>query len=114
MACNSLHLAPLFEKEKLTANGGNYEDWIHTLRYVLRSAKKEYVLDQPLVTTRRVERLKMLSLCFYLTRMISVVKVVYYHAWIKCYRNVMNNSVLSKLSKHLKFCIRKTQLKFMR
>ena len=32
----------------MTASGGNYEDWIHTLRYVLRSAKKEYVLDQPL------------------------------------------------------------------
>ena len=48
MACNSLNLAPLFEKEKLAENGGNYEDWIHTLRYVLKSAKKEYVLDQPL------------------------------------------------------------------
>ena len=43
-----LDLAPLFEKEKLAENGGNYEDWIHTLRCVLRSAKKEYVLDQPL------------------------------------------------------------------
>ena len=48
MACNSLNLAPLFEKEKLAENGGNYEDCIHTLRCVLRSAKKEYVLDQPL------------------------------------------------------------------
>lgn len=43
--CN---LAPLFEKEKLAANGGKYEDWIHTLRCVLKNAKKEYVLDQPL------------------------------------------------------------------
>ena len=51
MACNSLNLAPLFEKEKMTANGGNYEDWIHTLRFVLRSAKKEYVLDQLLGAT---------------------------------------------------------------
>ena len=48
MACNSLNLAPLFEKQKLIANGGNYEDWNHTLRFVLKSAKKEYVLDQPL------------------------------------------------------------------
>ena len=45
MARNSLNLASLFEKEKLTANGGDYEDWIHTLRLVLKSAKKEYVLD---------------------------------------------------------------------
>jgi hypothetical protein len=38
----------MLEKEKLAANGGNYADWIRNLRYVLRSAKKEYVLDQPL------------------------------------------------------------------
>ena len=48
MSCNNFNLAPLFEKEKLAANGGNYEDWINTLRCVLRSAKKEYVLDQQL------------------------------------------------------------------
>ena len=48
MAHNSFNLAPLFEKEKLDENGGNYEDWIHNLRCVLRSAKKEYVLDQTL------------------------------------------------------------------
>ena len=45
---NSFNLASLFEKENLAPNGGNYEDWIRTPRYVLRSAKKEYVLDQPL------------------------------------------------------------------
>jgi hypothetical protein len=38
----------MLEKEKLVANGGNYADWIRNLRFVLRSAKKEYVLDQPL------------------------------------------------------------------
>ena len=42
------NLAPMLEKEKLAANGGNYADWIRNLRFVLRSAKKEYVLDKPL------------------------------------------------------------------
>jgi hypothetical protein len=42
------NLAPMLEKEKLAANGGNYADWIRNLRFVLRSAKREYVLDQPL------------------------------------------------------------------
>jgi hypothetical protein len=41
-----LNLAPLFDKAKLIATGENYEDWIHTLRKVLKSANKEYVLDQ--------------------------------------------------------------------
>ena len=48
MAHNTFNLAPMLEKEKLVANGGNYADWIRNLRFVLRSAKKEYVLDQPL------------------------------------------------------------------
>ena len=48
MARNMFNLAPMLEKEKLVANGGNYADWIRTLRFVLRTAKKEYVLDQPL------------------------------------------------------------------
>ena len=49
MARNTtFNLAPMLEREKLAANGGNYGDWIRTLRLVLRSAKKEYVLDQPL------------------------------------------------------------------
>ena len=48
MARNMFNLAPMLEKEKLVANGGNYVDWIRNLRFVLRSAKKEYVLDQPL------------------------------------------------------------------
>jgi hypothetical protein len=38
----------MLEKEKLAANGGNYVDWIRNLRFVLMSAKKEYVMDQPL------------------------------------------------------------------
>ena len=42
------NLAPMLEKEKLAANGGNYADWLWNQRFVLRSAKKEYVLDQPL------------------------------------------------------------------
>ena len=49
MARNMFNLAPMLEKEKLAANGGNYVDWIRNLRFVLRSAKKEYVLDQPWV-----------------------------------------------------------------
>ena len=48
MARNMFNLAPMLEKEKLAANGGNYADWIRNLRFVLRSAKKEYVLDHPL------------------------------------------------------------------
>ena len=47
MARNLFNLAPMFEKEKLAANSGNYADWIHNLRFVLRNGK-EYVLDQPL------------------------------------------------------------------
>ena len=38
----------MLEKEKLAASGSNYADWVRTLRLVLRSAKKEYVLDTPL------------------------------------------------------------------
>ena len=48
MARNMFNLAPMLEKEKLAANGGNYADWIRNLRFVLRSAKNEFVLDQPL------------------------------------------------------------------
>ena len=47
MARNMFNLAPMLEKEKLAANGGNYADWIWNLRFILRSVK-EYVLDQPL------------------------------------------------------------------
>ena len=42
------NLGPMLEKEKLTANGSNFADWVRTLRIVLRSAKKEYILDAPL------------------------------------------------------------------
>lgn len=49
MACNTpFNLGPMLEKEKLTANGSNYADWVRTLRIVLRGAKKEYVLDAAL------------------------------------------------------------------
>lgn len=48
MARNMFNLAPMLEKEKVAANHGNYADWIQNLRFVLSSAKKEYLLDQPL------------------------------------------------------------------
>jgi hypothetical protein len=49
MARNTpFNLGPMLEKDKLTANGSNYADWVRTLRIVLRGAKKEYVLDAPL------------------------------------------------------------------
>ena len=41
-------LAPMLKREKLDATGNNYADWVRTLRIVLRNAKKDYVLDQPL------------------------------------------------------------------
>ena len=42
------NLGPLIEKEKLKGDGSNYADWIRSLRIVLRSAKKDYVLTTPL------------------------------------------------------------------
>ena len=42
------NLGPLIEKEKLKPNGSNYADWVRSLRIVLRSAKKDYVLTTPL------------------------------------------------------------------
>ena len=42
------NLGPSIEKEKLKADGSNYADWVRTLRIVLRSAKKDYVLTTPL------------------------------------------------------------------
>ena len=48
MARNMFNLAPMLDKEKLAGNGGNYADWIQNLRFVLGSAKNEYMLDQPL------------------------------------------------------------------
>jgi len=49
MARNTpFNLGLMLEKEKLTANGSNYADWVRTLRIVLRSTKKEYTLDAPL------------------------------------------------------------------
>ena len=48
MAHNMFNLAPMLEKEKLVADGGNYANWMRNLRFVIRSSKKEYELDQPL------------------------------------------------------------------
>ena len=48
---NAFSLGPILEKEKLAANGGNYADWFRNLRFVLKVAKKDYVLkklSQPL------------------------------------------------------------------
>src|SRR3954462_6538648 len=42
------NLGPLIEKKKLKADGSNYADWVRSLRIVLRSAKKDYVLTIPL------------------------------------------------------------------
>ena len=42
------NLGPLIEKEKLKGDGSNYADCIRSLRIVLRSAKKDYVLTTPL------------------------------------------------------------------
>jgi len=41
-------LAPMLEKDKLTATGGNFTDWYRNLRIVLKSAKKEYILEKTL------------------------------------------------------------------
>ena len=49
MARNStFNLGPMLEKEKLAVAGNNYADWVRDLRIVLRDAKKDHVLDQPL------------------------------------------------------------------
>src|SRR3954463_11215079 len=42
------NLGPFIEKEKLKADGSNYADWVRSLRIVLRSATKDYVLTTPL------------------------------------------------------------------
>ena len=49
------NLGPLIKKEKLKGNGSNYADWIRSLRIVLRSAKKDYVLTTPLPVTPTAE-----------------------------------------------------------
>jgi hypothetical protein len=46
---------PLLEKRKLTANGNNYANWICTLRSVLRGAKKNYILDAPILAIRTAD-----------------------------------------------------------
>src|SRR3954466_13964110 len=48
MACNNnaFSLGPMLEKEKLAVNGGNYADWFRNLGFVLKVAKKDYVLKE--------------------------------------------------------------------
>src|SRR3954465_9269633 len=45
---NAFRLGPMHEKEKLAANGGNYADWFRNLGFVLKVAKKDYVLKEAL------------------------------------------------------------------
>ena len=47
---NAFSLGPMPEKEKLAANGGNYADWFRNLGFVLKNAKKDYVLKAALPT----------------------------------------------------------------
>ena len=46
---NAFSLGPMVEKEKLAANGGNYADWFRNLGFVLKVAKKDYVLKEALL-----------------------------------------------------------------
>src|ERR1041385_6839090 len=43
---NAFSLGPMLDKEKLAANGGNYADWFRNLGFVLKVAKKDYVLKE--------------------------------------------------------------------
>ena len=45
---NAFSLGPMLEKEKLAANGGNNADWFRNLGFVLKVAKKDYVLKAAL------------------------------------------------------------------
>ena len=45
---NAFSLGPMLEKEKLAANGGKSADWFRNLGFVLRVAKKDYVLKEAL------------------------------------------------------------------
>ena len=45
---NAFSLGPMLEKEKLVANGSNYADWFRNLCFVLKVAKKDYVLREAL------------------------------------------------------------------
>ena len=65
MARNMFNLAPMLDKEKLVSNGGNYADWIRNLRFVLRSAKKEYMLDHPLGDPPAKDAPKKIYGCFH-------------------------------------------------
>ena len=49
------NLGPLIEKEKVKGDRSNYADWIRSLRIVLRSAKKDYVLTKPLLVAPTAE-----------------------------------------------------------
>lgn len=57
MACNNyaFSLGPMLEKEKLATNGGNYADWFHNLGFVLKVAKKDYVLKEALPSAPAVD-----------------------------------------------------------
>ena len=46
---NAFSLGPMLEKEKLAANGGNYADWFRNIGFVLKVAKKDYVLKEALL-----------------------------------------------------------------
>src|SRR3954466_132082 len=45
---NAFILGPMLEKEKRAANGGNYADWFRNLGFVLKIARKDYVLKEAL------------------------------------------------------------------
>ena len=80
------------------------EDWIHTLIYVLMSAKKEYVMDQPLGEYPTPEASRdVINVFISRKNDFSVVKSIMLSSWIECYINTLNNSVPSKLSRHWKF-----------
>ena len=58
----SLNFNAFLEKTKLKDDGSNYTDWVRNLRIILIAAKKAYVLEAPLESTRpskprRYERL---------------------------------------------------------
>src|SRR3954464_11146913 len=45
---NAFSLGPMLEKDKLAANGGTYADLFRNLGFVLKVAKKDYVLEKAL------------------------------------------------------------------
>ena len=49
MAHVILNFNAFLEKTKLKDDGSNYSDWVRNLRIILIAAKKDYVLEAPLV-----------------------------------------------------------------